>query len=300
MPDEPRPRHIRASCALADNVHSNPGPGRALPIFVTSRYVEALDAAIDIWCSGPKGFLLDRVAQRACARPRLLVLQRRAARRRRDHHRRAGNRSARHDLGRHSSTTSACTSTGTPSTGGTTRRSRGSATRTCGRRASRSTTAKQPNKSTDDQGYIHGDGVLIYPGEERLHPDQDRGIAGPIATVQLANFRRGLQDHQYLTLARSLGLKHSSSTRCCAAIVPRVFSDAGRTRQLSGDAAIPTKRRGSSSRAPSRRRAPSNRECQHPSSNSQVFQRRTAVNVFGVGSSIGVIRVRNRTLTRTE
>ena len=26
---------------------------------------------------------------------------------------------------------------------------------------------KQPNKSIDDQGYIHGDGVLIYPGEER-------------------------------------------------------------------------------------------------------------------------------------
>ena len=65
---------------------------------------------------------------------------------------------------------------------------------------------KQPNKSIDDQGYIHGDGVLIYPGEERLHPEEDRGIAGPIATIQLANFRRGLQDHQYLTLARQLGL----------------------------------------------------------------------------------------------
>jgi hypothetical protein len=47
--------------------------------------------------------------------------------------------------------------------------------------------------------------VLIYPGEERLHPEQDRGIAGPVATIQLANFRRGLQDHQYLTRARRHG-----------------------------------------------------------------------------------------------
>ena len=40
---------------LAENVRSNPGPGRALPIFVTSAYVDALAPAIDIWCSGPKG-----------------------------------------------------------------------------------------------------------------------------------------------------------------------------------------------------------------------------------------------------
>jgi hypothetical protein len=44
--------------------------------------------------------------------------------------------------------------------------------------------------------------------------------------VQLANFRRGLQDHQYLTLARRLGLTQDV-TDALAAIVPRVFSDAG-------------------------------------------------------------------------
>ena len=37
----------------------------------------------------------------------------------------------------------------------------------------------QPNKPIDDQGYINGDGVLFYPGEEKLHPEEDRGIAGP-------------------------------------------------------------------------------------------------------------------------
>ena len=46
--------------------------------------------------------------------------------------------------------------------------------------------------------------------------------------MQLANFRRGLQDHQYLTLARDLGLTREVDD-ALAAIVPRVFSDAGAT-----------------------------------------------------------------------
>ena len=53
----------------------------------------------------------------------------------------------------------------------------------------------QPRKPIDDQGYINGDGVLIYPGEDKLHPEEDRRRAGPVWTIQLANLRRGLQDH---------------------------------------------------------------------------------------------------------
>jgi hypothetical protein len=84
----------------------------------------------------------------------------------------------------------------------------------------------QPRKPIDDQGYINGDGVLIYPGEEKLHPEEDRGVPGPIATIQLANLRRGLQDHLYLTMAKSLGLTKEVAD-AVAAIVPRVFSEAG-------------------------------------------------------------------------
>jgi hypothetical protein len=84
----------------------------------------------------------------------------------------------------------------------------------------------QPHKT--DHGYINGDGVLLYPGEEKVHPEEDRGIAGPIATVQLANLRRGLQEHQYLVLARQLG--HVGLVDdTLRAVVPRVFSDAGDT-----------------------------------------------------------------------
>jgi len=84
----------------------------------------------------------------------------------------------------------------------------------------------QPNKPVRDQGYINGDGVLMYPGEEKIHPDQDRVIAGPVSTIQLANLRRGLQDHQYLTLARNLKLD-ALVNDVLQAVVPRVFSDAG-------------------------------------------------------------------------
>ena len=86
----------------------------------------------------------------------------------------------------------------------------------------------QPHKPVEDQGFINGDGVLLYPGEEKLHPEEDRGIAGPIGSVQLANLRRGLQDHQYLTLARGLGLE-TEVKAALLQVVPRVFSDAGET-----------------------------------------------------------------------
>ena len=57
---------------------------------------------------------------------------------------------------------------------------------------------------------------------------EDRGTEGPISTVQLANLRRGLQDHLYLTLARQAGLEPLVQ-EALQAVVPRVYSDAGET-----------------------------------------------------------------------
>jgi hypothetical protein len=225
MPDEPRAPAYPRILALADNIHSNPGPGRALPVFVTSKYVAPLDPAIDIWCSGPKGFQLERVAsERARGReywfynggrpqgaaitidapatdPRATIWA-----------------AFKHDVRvyfywhsvhwRHNS------------------QKQGERNQNVWAESITFDNRRQPNRSPDDEGYIHGDGVLIYPGEDRLHPDEDRGIAGPVSTIQLANFRRGLQDHQYLTLARQLGL-NSVVQEALEAIVPRVFSDGG-------------------------------------------------------------------------
>jgi hypothetical protein len=224
MPDEPRPDAYPRILRLAENIHSNPGPGRALPIFVTSKYAAPLDAAIDIWSSGPKGFLLDRVAsERARGRQYWFYNGGRPAGGAITIDAPATDARAtiwaafKHDVSvyfywyavhwRHNS------------------QKQGERNQNVWADTVTFDNRKQANKSIDDQGYIHGDGVLIYPGEERLHPDEDRGIAGPIGTVQLANFRRGLQDHQYLTMARGLGL-NSVVDEVVTAIVPRVFSDA--------------------------------------------------------------------------
>jgi hypothetical protein len=225
MPDEPRAPEYPHILTLADNIHSNPGPGRSLPVFVTSSYVEALDRAIDIWCAGPTRFQLDRVAtERARGREYWFYNGGRPA---------AGAitidapatdpratiwAAFKHDVQvyfywhsvhwRHNS------------------QKQGERNQNVWANSITFDNRKQANRSPDDSGYIHGDGVLIYPGEERLHPEEDRGVPGPVSTIQLANFRRGLQDHQYLTMARKLGL-HAAVDKALQAIVPRVFSDAG-------------------------------------------------------------------------
>ena len=225
MPDEPREPAYARIVQLADNVHSNPGIGRSLPVFVTSTYVEALDRAIDIWCSGPKGFRLDRVAsERAKGREFWFYNGGRPAGGAITIDAPATDARAtiwaafKHDVRvyfywyavhwRHNS------------------QKQGERNQNVWADSITFDNRRQPNRSPDDSGYIHGDGVLVYPGEERLHPDEDRGLPGPVATIQLANFRRGMQDHQYLTLARKLGLDGAVAT-ALQAIVPRVFSDAG-------------------------------------------------------------------------
>jgi Glycoside hydrolase 123, catalytic domain len=225
MPDEPNPTAFPRIRALADNIHSNPGPGKALPIFVTHAYTEGLDGAIDIWDSGPRGFKIDHVAaERAKGRKYwfynggrpwsgAIIIDAPAT------DARASMWAAfKHDVEvyffwhvvhwRHNSQKQ-----------GERRQNVWADPITFDNRG-------QPRKPIDDQGYINGDGVLIYPGEDKLHPQEDRGVPGPVSTIQLANLRRGLQDHQYLTMAKSLGLT-KEVTDAVRAIVPRVFSEAG-------------------------------------------------------------------------
>jgi hypothetical protein len=224
MPDEPRASEYPRIRALADNIHSNPGPGRALPIFVTSTYAEGIDAAIDIWDSGPRGFRLDRVkSERARGRQYWFYNGGRPAGGAITIDAPATDARAtiwaafKHDVPVYFYWHAVHWRHNTQKVGDRDQNIWADSITFDNR--------QQPNKPIDDQGYIHGDGVLIYPGEERVHPDQDRGVPGPIATVQLANLRRGLQDHQYLTLARRLGLD-GLVAQTLQAIVPRVFSEA--------------------------------------------------------------------------
>jgi hypothetical protein len=224
MPDEPSRAEYERIWKIARNINSNPGPGKDLPVFVTKKYTKELDGAIDIWDSGPQGFDIER-AREERARGRQYWIYN-------------GGRPAggaiiidapatdprmtiwacfKHDIEvyfywhgvhwRHN------------------QQKQGERRQDVWANPLTFDNRNQPRKPVNSQGYINGDGVLIYPGEEKLHPGEDRGIAGPISTIQLANFRRGLQDHQYLTIARKLGL-NALVGEALGAVVPRVFSDA--------------------------------------------------------------------------
>jgi hypothetical protein len=224
MPDEPPPSQYPYIRQIADNIHSNPGPGRALPIMVTKRYVKELDGAIDIWNGGMD--FKEVAAERAKGRQYWTY---------------GGGRPA-----------SGANLIDTPATdvrmlpwacfkAGVSvyfqwhsvhwrhnGQKQGERNQNVWANPVTFDNRGQPNKPIEDQNFANGDGVQMYPGEDKLHPDQDRGIAGPIGTVQLANLRRGLQDHLYLTMARQRG--HSALVdELIKTLIPRVHSEVQET-----------------------------------------------------------------------
>ncbi len=54
------------------------------------------------------------------------------------------------------------------------------------------------------QNYGNGDGVLMYPGTDRVYPEDSYGVAGPFASLRMKHWRRGLQDGEYLALASEI------------------------------------------------------------------------------------------------
>jgi hypothetical protein len=225
LPDEPGRSEYKYIRQLGENVHSNPGPGKTLPTFVTKHYVKELDGAIDIWDTGPLGYEIQRANEERARGRRYWIYN--------------GGRPAAGAIVIDAPATDARATIWACFKHGVdnyfywhgvhwqhNRQKVGERRQNIWANPITFDNRGQPNKPVDDQGYINGDGVLMYPGEEKLHPEEDRGIAGPVSTVQLANFRRGLQDHLYLTLARQFGLD-SLIEEVLQSVVPRVFSDAG-------------------------------------------------------------------------
>ena len=50
----------------------------------------------------------------------------------------------------------------------------------------------------------NGNGLLSYPGTDLFNPSDSYGIDGPIASLRLKEWRRGLQDGDYLTIAAKI------------------------------------------------------------------------------------------------
>jgi hypothetical protein len=227
MPDEPYPAEYPRVLGLARAIHANPGPGKRLPVFVTKRIIPELESEIDIWCVPPQAY--DEAAARE--------------------QRQKGRRVWIYNGGRPQAGTILIDAPATDARAtmwGTFKhdidlyffwhgvhwrhnsQKQGERNQDVWANPVTFDNRGQPNKPVEDQGWLNGDGVLLYPGEEKLHPDQDRGLAGPASTVQLANLRRGVQDHLYLVLARRLGLDAVVS-ESLAAVVPKILSDSGPT-----------------------------------------------------------------------
>jgi hypothetical protein len=225
LPDEPYPAQYPEVRRLADNVRSNRGPGRHLPLFLTKAVVPELEGVPDIWCVPPQALELKQAAAERARGRRVWtynggrpqgptpVIDAPAT-----EARAIAWASFKHDLGlyfywhgdhwRHNG------------------QKQGERKQNVWGNPITFDNRGQPHKPVEDQGFINGDGVLMYPGQEVLHPEEDRGIEGPVSTVQLANLRRGLQDHLYLTLARQAGLEPLVQETLLA-VVPRMYSDAG-------------------------------------------------------------------------
>ncbi len=224
LPDEPSPAQFSRIRLIAENVKSNPGPGGKLPLLVTRHYTPELDGAIDIWDSGPRQYNIQRAeAERA---------------RGRDHWIYNGGRPAGGAVVIDAPATDARMLPWACFKHGVkvyfywhavhwrhNRQKQGERVQNVWANPITFDNRGQPDKPVASQSFANGDGVLIYPGEDKLHPAEDRGVAGPISTMQLANLRRGLQDHLYLSLARQRGL-NAAVTEALQAVAPRVFSDA--------------------------------------------------------------------------
>lgn len=61
--------------------------------------------------------------------------------------------------------------------------------------------SSHPKYGETGPGYMNGDGVLFYPGIDRRFPQDSYGLPGPMASLRMKHWRRGIQDVDYLTLA---------------------------------------------------------------------------------------------------
>jgi len=75
--------------------------------------------------------------------------------------------------------------------------------------------------------YFNGDGVLFYPGTDTRYPQESYGVMGPLASLRLKHWRRGIQDVDYLTLAAAIN--PTRTAEIVDEVVPTVLWEYGVT-----------------------------------------------------------------------
>ncbi len=73
--------------------------------------------------------------------------------------------------------------------------------------------------------YSNGDGVLFYPGTDKVYTAESYNVAGPIASLRLKYWRRGIQDADYLALASKIN--PTRVQEIMNSVVPKVLWEYG-------------------------------------------------------------------------
>jgi hypothetical protein len=71
----------------------------------------------------------------------------------------------------------------------------------------------------------NGDGVLFYPGIDKVYPAESLNMAGPIASLRLKYWRRGIQDIDYVVLASRINPQATAAI--VRRMVPKVLWEVG-------------------------------------------------------------------------
>ena len=78
-----------------------------------------------------------------------------------------------------------------------------------------------------DKGWncSNGDGVLFYPGTDKVFPASSYDISGPIVSLRLKHWRRGIQDVDYLTMASAID--SAGTQNIVDSIIPKILWEYG-------------------------------------------------------------------------
>ncbi len=86
-------------------------------------------------------------------------------------------------------------------------------------------TTVDANRGTVGWNSSNGDGVLFYPGTDSAFPAESYGVAGPIASLRLKHWRRGIQDVDYISLAQQIDPVRTATV--VNSMVPKVLWENG-------------------------------------------------------------------------
>ncbi len=222
--DEPGPDMYPWIEERASWIHNNPGPGHHLPVFMTRAPIDSLIGSIDIWCCQAPSYYPDDVAAAQARGERVWLY--------------AGNRPQ--------------TPADATDEYGIAFRLKPWIAHKCDvpRWFTWESTHYYNNQNEIDPGgrknvWVNpitfsedmgggtpcpagtgnGDGVLFYPGQDALFPEEDRNYPGPVSSIRMKMYRRGIQDVEYMWLAEQSG--HAGEVQTLlAGLLPNIMWEA--------------------------------------------------------------------------